>query len=115
MASGLDVFFKEIKNEIQILQSFYAPLNQIVFTGGGVKLDGFLETVQENISPSSRIGIAQNIIGPEALIVDPAFSAVLGGISFSSRISEHEMVRQGRQSWLSRAVEAARNWIFEYL
>ena len=115
MASGLNVFFKEIKNEIQILQSFYAPLNQVVFTGGGVKLDGFLETVQENISPSSRIGTAQDIIGPEALIADPAFSAALGGISFSSRISEHEMVRHGRQGWISRAIESARNWIFEYL
>ncbi len=115
MASGLDVFFKEIKNEIQILQSFYVPLNQVVFTGGGVKLEGFLEAAQEHISPSSRIGIVQNIVGPDALISDPAFSAALGGILFSSRISEHEMMRQGRQNWMSRTVEAARNWIFEYL
>ena len=115
MASGLDVFFKEIKNEIQILQSFYAPLTQIVFTGGGVKLDGFLETVQEQISPASRIGTAQQVTGPEALTSDPAFSAALGGILYSSRISEHDMMRLGHQNWLSRTVEAARNWIFEYL
>ena len=115
MSSGIDLFFKEIKNEIQILQSFYAPLNQVVFTGGGAKLDGFLEAAQEHISPSSRIGTVQNLSGPDALIADPAFSAALGGIIFSSRISEHDMMPQGRQNWVSRTVEAARNWIFEYL
>ncbi len=115
MSSGLDVFFKEIKNEIQILQSYYAPLNQVVFTGGGTKLDGFLEAAMEHISPTSRIGIPQNVLGPEALVTDPAFSAALGGIGFSTRVTEHDMMRQGRQNWVSRTVEAARSWIFEYL
>lgn len=118
MASGLDVFFTEIKNEIQMLQSLYAPLNQIVFTGGGVKLDGFLEAVQEQISPTSRIGIVQNVTGPEALITDPAFSAALGGVLFSTRVtvgSEPRGFGNGHQNWVSRTVEAARNWIFEYL
>lgn len=115
MTAGLDVFFNHIRNEIRELQSCYSPLNQVVFTGGGVRLEGFLEVAQESISPTSRIGIVQNITGPEALVTDPSFSAALGGISFSARISEQDMMRQDRQNWLSRTAEAARNWIFEYL
>lgn len=115
MASGISSFFKEIKTEIQALQSLYAPLNQVVFTGGGVKLEGFLDAAQEIISPVSRIGTALNVDGQEQLVSDPAFSAALGGILFTSRISEHDMMPQGNQNWINRTVEAARNWIFEYL
>ncbi len=115
MAAGLDVFFKSIKHEIRELQSLYSPLNQIVFTGGGVRLEGFLEVVQESISPMCRIGTVQNVLGPETLVSDPSFSAALGGISFSARVSEQDMMRQERQNWMSRTAEATRNWIFEYL
>ena len=115
MASGLDIFFGGIQNEISDLQSQYSPLNQLVFTGGGTRLEGFLEAVQEHISPTSRIGTIQGVTGPETLVSDPAFSAALGGISFSARISEQDMLKQEGRNWVSRTAEAAKNWIFEYL
>lgn len=115
MSSGLSLFFLEMKKEIKELQERYAPLNQVVFTGGGVRLDGFLDVVRDLISPSSRIGTPQGIAGPEALITDPAFSGMLGGINFSSRVNEDGLATTGRQNWISRTVEVARNWIFEYL
>ncbi len=115
MSSGLNIFFSEMKKEIKGLQERYAPLNQVVFTGGGARLDGFLDVARDSISPSSRIGTSQGIAGPEALITDPAFSSVLGGINFSSRVNEEGLAVPGRQNWISRTVEVARNWIFEYL
>ncbi len=115
MSSGLNSFFSEIRKEIKALQERYAPVNQVVFTGGGARLDGFLDVVRDTISPSSRIGAPQGIFGPEALIKDPAFSGALGGINFSGRVSEQGLAATDRQNWISRTVEAARNWIFEYL
>ena len=115
MNSGVNAFFSEIRSEIKTLQERYAPLNQIVFSGGGACLDGFLDVARDSISPQSRIGIAQGISGPEALITDPAFASVLGGIGFSSRVSEQGLATPSRQNWVSRTVDIARNWIFEYL
>ncbi len=115
MSSGLNGFFSEIRKEIKALQERYSPVNQVVFTGGAARLDAFLDVARETISPSSRIGTPQGIFGPEALIKDPAFSGVLGGINFSGRVSEQGLAVTDRQNWVSRTVEVARNWIFEYL
>lgn len=115
ISTGLNHLLGEIKKAVNVLQADYAPLNQVVLMGGGACLDGFLEVVQENICPSARIATLGNVIGPETLISNPAFAAVLGGLSFDSRITEHEMARNGRQNWLTRTVDTARNWIFEYL
>ena len=115
MSSGINIFFSELRKEIKMLQERFAPLNQVVFTGGGARLDGFLDVVRDMISPSSRIGTPQGVSGPDALIKDPSFSGVLGGIGFSSKVSEQGLAAPGRQNWVSRTVEVARNWIFEYL
>jgi cell division protein FtsA len=115
MSFGLNAYFEEIKREIKTLQGLYAPLTQVVFTGGGARLDGFLEAVQESISPMCRMGTVQGISGPEGLVSNPAFSGVLGGIDFTARLSERGLSPSLRQSWLGRSVETAKNWIFEYL
>jgi len=115
MKTGLIFFFEEIKKEIESLQKCYPPLDQIVLTGGGVQLEGFLDVIQDSLPFSVRIGTAQGIVGPQALVSDPAFSGILGGVGFSSKVSEKGLAPSARQNWLSRTVEGARNWIFEYL
>lgn len=115
MSSGLNLFFGEIRKEIRALQEYYAPLTQVVFTGGGARLDGFLEVMKESVSPTARIGTAQGIFGPEALIQDPAFCSVLGAITYTSKVSERGLAPPDQRNWIARRVEAARNWIFEYL
>ncbi len=115
MDSGLRIFFSKIQEEIHTLQKRYSPLNQVVFTGGGAGLDGFLEVMRDTVSPVSRIGTVQNFHGPGPLLKNPAFSAAIGGISYSSRISERDLSHTDHQNWVSRTVAVARNWIFEYL
>lgn len=115
MSSGLNMFFSEVQRELQVLREHYAPLNQVVFTGGGARLDGFLEVMKDSVCPISRIGTAQGVFGPEALVNDPAFSAVLGGINFTSKLREQGFTNPEHQNWMVRSVETARNWIFEYL
>src|SRR3989338_7385896 len=115
MSSGLNLFFGELQREIRALEGQYSPLNHVVFTGGGSSLDGLLDVARELISPTARIGVVQNILGPEALIKDPAFSGALGGISFTSKVSDQGLPSPGHPNWVTRTVDAAKNWIFEYL
>ncbi|OGW80226.1 MAG: cell division protein FtsA [Omnitrophica bacterium RIFCSPLOWO2_12_FULL_44_17] len=112
--TGMKHFFSEMNGQIKTLQKQFAPLNQVVFTGGGSKLEGLLDVVKEAVSPIARIGIAKGIIGPEALITNPAFSSALGGISYSSRVSDYGRLVASPSNWFSRAVETTRNWVFEY-
>ena len=115
MKSGLETFFDAIRKEVRSLQERFPPLNCLVLTGGGVRLDGFLDVVKESISSIARIGVAQGTGGPEALIQNPAFSAALGGIWFMNQIREDRKIAVSTpQHWFLRTVEAARNWIFEY-
>ena len=115
MNSGLNIFFMEICREIKTLQERYSPITRVVFTGGGSRLEGFLDVVKESVSPTARIGVVQGISGPEALMNDPAYSGVLGGLSFTSKLSEDRFAYGDHPSWMSRTIARARSWIFEYL
>ncbi|MBI4358680.1 MAG: cell division protein FtsA [Candidatus Omnitrophica bacterium] len=115
MNSGLNTFFTEIRREIVALQERYSPTTHVVFTGGGSRLEGFLDVVRESISPTARIGVVQELSGPEALLNDPTYSGILGGLDFTSKLSEDRFAYSDRPGWVSRAIARARNWIFEYL
>ncbi len=113
MSSGLELFLEKIGSEIKLLQHRFAPLDQIVVTGGGAELEGLVEVMKEEISPSVRIGRAEAFLGPDGFVKKPAFSAALGGIRFSHKISEPAPVLSSPQNWISRATRSAREWIFE--
>lgn len=114
MRSGLDAFFDAIRTQVRSLQARFSPLNRLVLTGGGIRLDGFRDVVQESISPIVRIGMIHGVNGPEALIQNPAFSGILGALSYTHQITDCERTLPSPRNWLSRTVETARNWIFEY-
>lgn len=115
LSGGLDEFFGEITKQVKALQAQFAPLDQVVFTGGGAELDGFLDVLQERIPVRSRIGIPEGFSGPAACVKRPAFAAPLGGLHFTSKILEPALPVQNPQNWLGRTTESVRSWIFEYL
>lgn len=115
MKSGLSVFFGQIEDGVKHLQERYLPCRQVVFSGGGARLDSFLDVMKETISPLCRIGLAQNVVGPSTLVSDPSFAPLLGSLSFTNKVTEESLLPAERQGWMSRSIEAARNWIFEYL
>jgi hypothetical protein len=78
-------------------------------------LDGFLEVMKESVFPTARIGLVQGIGGPEALMTDPSFSSLIGGIGYTNKVQEHSPISGDRQNWMSKTVQVARDWIFEYL
>ena len=113
--AGLHQFFQILSCELTSLQRQYSPLNQIICTGGGAQLDGFLDRIEELISPSTvRIGYPIGFKGPQGLATNPAFSAALGGIKFTSKIREDSLPATEKQHWLLRTVDSVRNWMFEY-
>jgi len=114
LSGGLETFFGRVTTEIQSLRKEFSPLNQIVFTGGGVKLDGFLEKMKELMGPTVRIGLTRHCSGPEALISNPAFTGVLGGVSFSSKIRDEGLLATEKQHWIGRSIDTLRSWVFEY-
>jgi cell division protein FtsA len=115
LKTGLERFFGEIQKEVEALRTEFSPLNQLVFTGGAVKLDGFLEQMKELTGANARIGTPNQCRGPEGVIENPAFSSALGGIGFSTRIQEDGALVSQKQHWLTRGIESLRNWVFEYL
>jgi cell division protein FtsA len=114
MAVALDVFFDKLKDEVKSLQLRYAPLTQLVLTGGGVKLDNFLEVVKDRIHPIARIGCPEEVKGPETIVKNPGFSAILGGARFTSQITNPEKLLATPRNIFMRTSETIRDWIFEY-
>ncbi|OGW88581.1 MAG: cell division protein FtsA [Omnitrophica bacterium RIFCSPLOWO2_01_FULL_50_24] len=112
--TGLTRFFEALLSEISNLRLEGSLPNQFVFSGGGVQMDGFLERLKEAVSPAVRIGIPIGYLGPESLMGKPAFSAAIGGVNFTSKISNGSLPLFGEQHWAGRLVHAVRSWIFEY-
>lgn len=113
MSSGLETFLEKITSEIKSLQKQFAPLDQIVVTGGGAELEGLIEVMKEEISPMIRVGRAEAFLGPAAFVKKPAFSAALGGLGFNHKINEPAPAIQSPQNWISRTACSMRDWIFE--
>lgn len=115
LSSGLSRLIEEISRTVKSLQEQYAPLTQVVVSGGGARLEGFVELMQDLISPTTRLGISQGIAGPSPLVSDASFVGILGGIHFTSKVSDPNSEHSSRQNWVAKTVETAKNWIFEYL
>jgi cell division protein FtsA len=114
LETGLNNFFKPVEDEIRRLKEVYSPLNQVIFVGGGVKLDGFLERIQDGIGSQASIGYVTAYDVRQDILDDPAFFAVLGGINFDSRIRDEDIASKGRLGWLGRSCEGVRDWMNEY-
>ena len=115
MDSGLSGLVEAIQKEIVRLREHYSPLTQVVLTGGGARLEGFSDVIQDSISSVVRVGMAQGVSGPEPLVKDSSFVGILGAVSYTSKVREPDLTSPERQNWISRTVQTAKNWIFEYL
>lgn len=114
LGSGLHQFFQVLSHELACLEKQYSPVSQLVCTGGGSQLDGFLDRMKELISPTVRIGYPIGFKGPGGLSTNPGFAAALGGIKFTSKIREDHLPAAEKQHWLLRSAGVVRDWVFEY-
>ncbi len=86
----------------------------ILFTGGAVMTDGFLEWVQKEFSRDGKLGIARHVEAPQELVRDPAMAPALGmfrWIMTYKRAQEELFTPRG---FIAKTVAAARDWFTNY-
>ncbi|MBI4388219.1 MAG: cell division protein FtsA [Candidatus Omnitrophica bacterium] len=101
-------------DEVKEMASEIAPITQVVFTGGGSKMDGFLDVMQEAIPYTLRLGIPRNISNLPATLMDAAYSDLIGAIDYTSFIVDPNAYPSPSQNTFARVVSSAKRWVSEY-
>lgn len=86
----------------------------ILFTGGAVMVEGFLEWIQSKFSRDGKIGITHFVDAPQEIVRDPSMAPVLGmfrWIMTSERAHEALFTPHGL---VAKTVAAARAWFTNY-
>ncbi len=91
----------------------FAPITQAVFTGGGAKLDGFLDLAQEMIPYGLRLGIPRNTPGLPSALTDATHADVVGAIGYSSLVVDPNYSPPVSNAFV-RVVDSAKHWVGEY-
>jgi cell division protein FtsA len=50
----------------------------VIITGGGARLEGMVSAAEQALGCSARIGLPQDILGPDAIISDPSYATAIG-------------------------------------
>ena len=86
----------------------------IVFTGGAISVDGFLEWLQKEFSRDGRLGVTRQVEAPQEIVRDPAMAPALGmfrWIMIYERAQEALFTPRGI---VAKTFAAARNWFTNY-
>lgn len=81
----------------------------IIITGGGARIDGIVQATEQALNSSTRIGLPQDVGGPEEIINNTSYATAIGLLksdfaSIANRISNRHMKGP---SWLKRV----REWV----
>lgn len=107
--------FEKILKEIEALlaeEKISHP--HFILTGGGAKLEGLLEFLSSRISSPVRLGTPRQIEAPAELLVDPAWSGLVGllsGIASGSTAKTDGLVRE---NLFERTFQRAKSWLTAY-
>ena len=83
-------------------------------TGGGAKLDGLLELIQEESGCAVRLGVARNILGDPKIMSDPALAGAIGAIDYSSLIMDPVTILNQSGNAIYKLLNTAKRWVSEY-
>ena len=105
---------EQLSDSIQEIAKQVAPITQVVFTGGGAKLDALLDVIQEKIPFSVRLGIPRNITNIPPVLADALYSGVVGAVDYTSLITDPGAYTSATDNPFARAVDSAKRWVTEY-
>ena len=91
-----------------------SPISKVVFTGGGCKLDGFLDAMQDSIPHNLRLGLPRNFANLPVTLMDAVYSDVVGAINYSNLLKDPQAYSSPVQNFFSRTVNSAKKWVAEY-
>jgi cell division protein FtsA len=75
----LDQIFTAVEQEIsgQNLLDAVIP-GGVIITGGGSQLEGLMQACEQSLNSSARIGLPQDVTGPDEIISNPSFATAIG-------------------------------------
>lgn len=86
----------------------------VLFTGGAVMTDGFLEWVQKEFSRDGKIGVARHVEASQELVRDPSMAPALGMFRWVMNYKRAQEALFAPRGFLARAVASARAWFTNY-
>ncbi|HQB11556.1 MAG TPA: hypothetical protein PLX96_01105 [Candidatus Omnitrophota bacterium] len=87
----------------------------MVFTGGSVMMDGFLEWMQKEFGIEGRIGVSRQIEAPQEIIRDPSLAPVTGMLRWIMTAKQENEALFTSRSFMARMIAAVRAWLTNYL
>lgn len=84
LSARLNDIFEEIKKKMVAFNIEPELIASCVVTGGGASLPGIAEYLEEKIGIVTRIGLARNCIGDNAVVGDPSYTSVLGLLKYDT-------------------------------
>ena len=86
----------------------------IIFTGGAVMMDGFLEWVQKEFSVEGRLGMTRQVEASQEIVRDPSLAPALGMFRWARiKQCEHDALFTPRNA-VAKGVAAVRAWFTDY-
>jgi cell division protein FtsA len=103
-----------IAEAIHVATQESAPVTQAVFTGGGSKLDGFLDVMQNHVPYSLRLGLPRNLLNLPSTLLDAAYADVVGAVDYSSLLIDSQSYYPPVRNVFTRAVDSVKRWVADY-
>jgi cell division protein FtsA len=85
-----------------------------VFTGGAVRLGGFLEFLQARFQRDGRIGVTRRVEAPQDLLVDPGMTGALGALRWLANYQREYERLLAPQGFLEKNVKKVKAWFCNY-
>lgn len=98
----------------QFLQDEKVRYPHMIFTGGAVMVDGFLEWVQKEFSRDGKLGTARHIEAPQEIVRDPAMASALGMFRWVMTYEREQEALFTPRGLVAKSVASIRNWFSNY-
>ncbi len=118
----LDKFFKHSHVWItKIFESADAFMQEekvryphVLFTGGAVTTDGFLEWVQKEFSRDGKLGTSRQVEAPQELVRDPSMAPALGMLRWIMTYKRAQTALFTPRGFVAKALASLRTWFTNY-
>ncbi|MBI4970930.1 MAG: rod shape-determining protein [Candidatus Omnitrophica bacterium] len=111
---GMKDFLELIRLEIDRIEKVETAIERIVITGGGARMDGFLERLQDELKKPVRLAQPLRIRTKENHLIRPEYASFLGTLRFLSEENKKEAERYQGEGAIASAIKKAKDWFHEY-
>ena len=86
----------------------------VLFTGGAVATDGFLEWAQKEFSRDGKFGISRHVEAPQELVRDPAMAPALGMFRWIMTYKQAQEALFTPRGLIAKSAASLRAWFTNY-